>query len=109
MRQRILLAITAVMVLSVLAVPAAYAQSEDDESGIMKKGVVHNIASDRRVERIGGVYQPEELDKYMKRRFDEIITRLAEIEARIDQLDGTLYEIKQTMEMKQKKSGTLVG
>lgn len=53
----------------------------DPAQGVRKLGVTHNIASDRKIENVGGLYEPEGLDKYMKRRFDDLETKISAIEA----------------------------
>ena len=62
------------------------AATEDVEAGVKSHGVVHNIAEDRQIERIGGIYQPEGLDKYMKRKFDAMSQKIGELENKVDQL-----------------------
>jgi len=46
-------------------------------------GVVRNIASDRKMEKIGGISEPEGLDKYIKRRMDALDSALAELAEKI--------------------------
>ncbi len=52
----------------------------DEDQSVKKLGMAWNIAEDRNIENDGGIYQPEGLDKYMKR----LISNLS---AQIDQLD----------------------
>lgn len=66
--------------------------SEKDVS-VRKLGVAWNMAEDRKMENIGGMYQPEGLDKYIKRYFDQLsakVDRLIEqsnrLEKKVDEL-----------------------
>lgn len=59
----------------------------DDDVGIKKYGVVHNIAEDRKVEKVGGIYEPESLDKYLKRRLDDVNGRVNELSGKMDLLN----------------------
>lgn len=77
------------------------------EGGQKKYGVIHNIAEDRQVERVGGIYEPEGLDKYMKRRFDDIVTRLEALDSRLGAIEAELVSLREMMEQEQKES-TLV-
>ncbi len=54
--------------------------AEDADQGVKKYGVVFDIASDRRVEKAGGIYQPEGLDKYIKRLTDDLAARITALE-----------------------------
>jgi hypothetical protein len=71
---------------------SASAQEETDK-GVKKFGTVHNIADDRRIEKIGGLYEPEGLDKYMKRLFDGLQARIAGIETQVARMEKQLQEI----------------
>lgn len=77
------------------AVKAATDVSNQDES-VRKLGMNFNMAEDRRMENIGGIYQPEDLDKYMKRHFDaldnkinQLLAQNQRIEQKLDQLLAT--------------------
>lgn len=52
----------------------------DGDQSVKKLGMAWNIAEDRKIENDGGIYQPEGLDKYMKRLIENL-------SAQIDQLD----------------------
>ena len=62
------------------------------EEGQRKYGVIHNIAEDRMVERVGGVYEPEGIDKYMKRRFDDMKDQINRMDSRLENMEGQLAE-----------------
>lgn len=80
----------------------AAADVSSDDQGVKKVGVVWNIAKDRKIENIGGLYQPEELDKYMRRLVDELSARIDQLiqqngvlEQKIDRLLQQNDEIEQ--------------
>ncbi len=51
-----------------------------EDEGVKQYGVVFDIAKDRKVENAGGLYQPEGLDKYMKRLTDDLGLKIAALE-----------------------------
>lgn len=73
--------------------PLLYAQ---EDSGVQKFGVIYNIAEDRQIEKIGGVNQPEGLDKYMKRKFDAL-------QEQINALDRKIAGIEEKLEKNQER------
>lgn len=88
------LAFVSVIIWTVSQGMAAMGASEKDAS-VRKLGVAWNIAEDRKMENIGGIYEPEGLDKYMKRYFEEFsakIDRLIEqsnrLEKKVDELNS---------------------
>lgn len=93
---------TCVFLISVLSfAPACFGADDDDvdeEKGVKKYGVVYDMASDRRINRIGGVYEPEDLDKYMKRRFDSIDSQIGAISGKVDALQSSLDEMQKRLE-----------
>ncbi len=52
----------------------------DNDEGVKKFGVVFDIAKDRKVENVGGLYQPEGLDKYIKRLTDDLTVKMSALE-----------------------------
>ncbi|MBI3306656.1 MAG: hypothetical protein HYZ84_02460 [Candidatus Omnitrophica bacterium] len=84
--------ILGVFVLSLILPGVANAQNEKD-AGVKSYGVIHNIAEDREVEKVGGIYEPEGLDKYMKRKFDEVNVKMNAISVKIDALTASLKDI----------------
>jgi hypothetical protein len=74
------------------AVWATMEASEKDES-VRKMGVAWNIAQDRKMENIAGVYEPEGMDKYVKRYFDQLSAKLDELSAKIDKLSTQVAAI----------------
>lgn len=59
--------------------------SNQDES-VKKLGVAWNIADDRKIANYAGVYQPEGLDVYMKRYFDQFTAKIESLTQKISQL-----------------------
>ncbi len=73
---------------------AAPLQAEEKENGVLAGGVVHNIASDRKVEKIGGILQPEPLDLYLKRLFLELSQQMTRIENRLENIEKNMPALK---------------
>jgi len=71
---------------------------EKEDKGIEHYGFVHNIAEDRQVEKIGGIYEPEGLDKYVKRHFDLLRQRSDVLEEKVDKISDQLKEIEKTLQ-----------
>ncbi len=63
-----------------------------ENRGIRRHGFTYNIAEDRKVEKVGGLYEPEGLDKYMKRHMDALEARMAGLESEIEELKSKLDE-----------------
>ena len=59
--------------------------SNQDES-VKKLGVAWNIAEDRKIGNYAGIYQPEGLDVYMKRYFDQFSAKIDQLTQKIGQL-----------------------
>lgn len=78
----------------------AFAQDAGEERG----GVVFNIAEDRRIERIGGVHQPEGLDKYMKRRFDELKAQIQSLESTVEELQAQMTLVLEALESRDQEA-----
>lgn len=81
--------IAALAVAGVLLTPGVRA-----ESGVTKHGFVHNIADDRNVEKVGGIYEPEGMDKYMRRKFEQVYDDIARLEGKIDGMQSQLESIE---------------
>ncbi len=73
-----------------IAPHASVADDARQEKGVKVNGVVFNIAKDRKIEKIGGVYNPEGIDKYVDRRFVEMTERLQKIELQLDETNKKL-------------------
>ena len=74
--------------------------SNQDES-VKKLGVAWNIAEDRKIANYAGVYQPEGLDIYMKRYFDQF-------SAKIDLLTQKIGQLSEQSDRLQKKVDDLL-
>ena len=85
---------TCLICLSLLTGFSGFHADADDEEGVRKYGVVHNIAEDRQVVKVGGIYEPEGLDKYMKRRFDEVVSKLGNLENQIAKLEEQFKDLQ---------------
>ena len=74
--------------------------ADDAVSGVKKYGIVHDVADDREFEKVGGIYQAEGLDKYVKKHFDDLSARLTEIDNKITamqkKLDDVLIEFRES-------------
>lgn len=81
---------------------AATDYSDKDES-TRRIGVAWNMASDRRVENIAGIVEPEGLDKYMKRYFDQINSKLDAMANNLADLSKQVKEIGLLVEKIEKK------
>ncbi|MBU9889687.1 MAG: hypothetical protein KTQ49_07455 [Candidatus Omnitrophica bacterium] len=80
---------------------AADVSSEDQ--GVRRLGVTWNIAEDRRIENDGGLYQPEGLDKYMKRLVDGLSARIDRLAQENQALEGKIDQLIRQTEMIEKK------
>ncbi len=70
-----------------------YAADSDQEQGVRHHGVVFNISKDRRIEKVGGIYEPEGLDKYVDRRMGEINARIDSLEAQVKETNSKIDQI----------------
>jgi hypothetical protein len=82
------------IVVALCSVGKNQVMAEDTIKGVKAHGVIHNIAEDRRIEKIGGLYEPEGVDKYMKRHFDKINERIRSLEQQLDKLVASIEVIK---------------
>ena len=72
-------------------------ETKTKDEGVTSHGVVFNIAKDRKVEKVGGLYEPEGLDKYVDRKVSELSERMARFEAQLDQTNSKLDEISKKL------------
>ena len=66
--------------------------SEKDVS-VRKLGVAWNIAEDRKMENISGIYEPEGLDKYMKRYFEQLSSKVDQLIEQNNRLEKKVDEL----------------
>ncbi len=95
-----------VLIMLWLGAPCLFGATEvssKDES-VKSVGVAWNMASDRRIENDGGLYQPEGLDKYMKRYFDQFNAKIDQLIERTDRLEKKI----DSMSPSKAKAGALV-
>lgn len=73
----------------------AFSQADESnqDQGVKRNGVVFNISPDRRIEKVGGIYEPEGLDKYVDRRMREISERIDSLDAQIKSTNAKLDQI----------------
>ncbi len=83
-----------ILVLFLLVPAVSFAADDKKENESVKvNGIVFNIAKDRKIEKIGGVYEPEGIDKYVDRRMSEMTERLQRIEIQLDETNKKLDKV----------------
>lgn len=87
----------------VLALPV-FCADEDEEQGVKKYGMTYNIAQDREVIKVGGIYEPEGLDKYLKRRLDKVDAQLAELDGKLAKIDEDLQKFSAALKQHDAKT-----
>lgn len=85
--------INLILVTTLFLSGALYAEDADQETGVRHHGVVFNISKDRRIEKVGGIYEPEGLDKYVDRRMGEINARIDSLEAQVKETNSKIDQI----------------
>ena len=84
-----------------------YAADSDQDQGVRHNGFVFNVSKDRRIEKVGGIYEPEGLDKYVDRRMGEINARIDSLEAQVKETNSKIDQIlKQLSDSAQSSSKT---
>ena len=71
----------------------AVMEASDKDVSVKKLGVSWNIAEDRKMERIGGMYEPEGLDKYMKRYFEQLSAKVEQLTEQSKRLEKKVEEL----------------
>ena len=84
--------------LVVSPVSLSYGEDGVKEGGVRKYGVIQNVAPDRQFERIGGKYEPEGLDIYIRRLFDDVFLRVEGIEAKLDNLKKQVDQVQKQVD-----------
>lgn len=82
----------------------AATQVPSKDEAVQEVGVAWNMASDRKIENDGGIYQPEGLDKYMKRYFDQFTAKIDQLIERTDRLEKKIDALSPT----KSRGGTLI-
>lgn len=76
-----------------LSEPTLAGEEEKPAEGVRHQGIIFNIAKDRKIEKIGGIYEPEGLDKYVERRTDEVLRRMEKIESQLEETNHKLDQL----------------
>jgi outer membrane murein-binding lipoprotein Lpp len=79
--------------------------SNKDES-VRRSGIAYNIAEDRKVENINGVYEPEGLDKYLKRYMDKLSEKVDQLSAKIERLSDQVTQLSAKVDSSGAKKDT---
>lgn len=85
---------------------AAVMEASDKDASVRKLGVAWNIAQDRKMENISGVYEPEGLDKYMKRYFDQLSSKMDQLSAKVDKLSAQVTVLQELSTKKNSKASS---
>ena len=94
-RNRVFFLMMATFIFLICTVSNAEEQSDQKLEGVTKYGVTHNVAPDREIVSVGGRYEPEGIDFYLKKKFDAMETKMDKL---IEEIDNTKKELKQTNE-----------
>ena len=86
------------MVLNTILFLSSAASEETPEENNTSDFGTTNVASDRTFEKTGGISSPEPLDKYMKRHFDAIRTRVEQIDSKMKDVDKHLVQIHEEIQ-----------
>ena len=88
--------------------PSALAvmEASEKDASVRKLGVSWNIAQDRKMENNGGIYEPEGLDKYMKRYFDDLSAKVEKLSAKIDKLSAQVTVLQELSTKKNSKASS---
>lgn len=60
---------------------------------VRKLGVSWNMAEDRKIENNGGIYEPEGLDKYMKRLVEGLSAKIDQVIAQNERIEKKLNKL----------------
>jgi hypothetical protein len=77
-----------------LSLPASMCKADMEGQGVTINGVIFDVAEDRKTETIGGLTQPEGLDKYMKRHFDTLEQKIGALSTKISDLQQQIKDLK---------------
>lgn len=84
---------------------AVAADVPSEDQAVQKVGVAWNMAKDRKIENDGGLYQPEGLDKYMRRLVDELSARIDQLAQQNRALESKIDRLLQQNDEIEKKIG----
>ncbi len=91
--QRVVLSLALSFFFLFAAIPLIAGEKSSTDPEEAKLGVVFNMANDRKIEKTGGIYEPEGLDKYFSRRMDKMSEQIAGLEKQIGGMKGLLEEV----------------
>ena len=78
--------------------PTDTAQAEVVEgSRVQGQGFRHQIAVDRKIEKYGGLYEPEALDVYMKRKFDALSEQIAQLQEKLEAVENAVQSCRKSL------------
>jgi hypothetical protein len=72
---------------------SAELSASDKDVSVRRLGVALNIAEDRKMENIAGIYQPEGLDKYMQRYFEQLSAKVDRVIDQNNRLEKKVDEL----------------
>jgi hypothetical protein len=75
-----------------------YGKYDEALGGVVSHGIVHNIARDRRVIKTAGLWEPEGVDKYMKRHFDALSTKIDKLGNQIKSMERKMGDMTRKMD-----------
>ena len=84
--------------LTCLIIPVFLNAQDESSGGVKKDGVIHNIAEDREVIKAGGINEPEGLDKYMKRHFDQLEAKVSSMEERMKSISDQMSKLSKAVQ-----------
>jgi hypothetical protein len=85
------------LIFSVGMIQTAFAENFS-EKGVTSRGVIFNVAEDRRIDHLGGYQEPESIDKYIKRKFDDVYAQLNVITEKLDGISTRLETLSRLSE-----------
>jgi len=97
------------MLLGISSGSLAVADTPQKDSSVKRYGVAWNVAEDRKFENINGIYQPEDIDKYMKRYFEQLFAKVSELSMKMDSLSAQVTQLDAGIKALAKKTETSVG
>ena len=60
------------------------------QEGVKSRGVIFNVAEDRKIDHVNGYQEPEAIDKYIKRKFDDVYSQLQTVNEKLDKIAAQL-------------------
>ena len=98
-----------VLLLGISSGSLVLADTPQKDSSVKRYGVAWNVAEDRKFENINGIYQPEDIDKYMKRYFEQLFAKVSELSMKMDSLSAQVVQLDAGVKALAKKMETSAG